>query len=276
MTDRRLTVLNFSAGSQSTAILWMVLRGELETPDNFVVLSADPGMEGRRTREHRAEMFARCAEAGITAAVAPGPNLKSDLLQIRTKKRIDNPPFWTLSPGGSVGRLQHKCTRHYKIAPMDRWIRAWLEREWDIPANRKTLPRGLVIKWIGFAADEGARVKPPRRKYIRFEYPLIRLGMTRADVSKYYADRDLVEPPRSVCNACFANDVAHYRTLEPEDLADAVAIDDVVRDMSSVGVDDEVFVCRSMMSVREMVERGFDLEDEVVEASRCDAGYCFV
>lgn len=141
-----LTVLNFSGGKQSSALLWMVLLGVLPKPANFVVLNADPGMEAQETYCYVAMMFETCRKAGIECRTVAGPNLYEDLLSLKrsNRTRFDNPPYWTKGTDGKRGRLMQCCTQHYKIRPMDREIRRILERRRDRPAQ----DFAAFLKWF--------------------------------------------------------------------------------------------------------------------------------
>lgn len=282
--DKKLTVLNFSGGKQSTALLWMLVRGEIERPDNLVVLNADPGMENKHTYEYIDMMFEECEKAGIEAYTVDGPDLYEDLVGLSDtdRERMDNPPYWTKDKEtGSVGRLRQKCTKHYKIAPMDRAVRRILEDRYGISRKSKRLGHGTVEKWIGFSFDEVDRVKPPSRKYIRFRYPLIEFGMNKSDVIDYYIDRGLPVPARSVCNACFANDLDTFEEMareRPDDFEQAVEVDEAVRDLTQIGIEDEVYVSHAAEPLADLAEKDFDTsdDDENLEQRSCDSGYCFI
>lgn len=276
-----LTVLNYSGGKQSSALLWMVLRGDLPRPESFLVLNANPGMENSGTYQYTDMMRVECARAGIEFITAPGPDLFYDLISVGTATRVDNPPYWTKSAKGKQGRLKQKCTAFYKVAPMDRVIRRVLEERFGISQKSKRLPEGCVEKWIGFTLDEVSRMKPSSQKYVQFTYPLIDLGMGNEATLRYLTDNDLPVPPRSVCNACFANGLQTFKEMHdnrPADWAQAVLVDEAVRDLSGVGVGDPVFVSKTMIPLRELAERGFDLSDETEDADgfSCDSGHCFV
>jgi hypothetical protein len=272
-----LTVLNFSGGRQSTAILHMVLRGEIEVDrDAFIVLTADPGMEAASTYNHVAIMHDRCRDAGIHAVTVPGPNLYEDLLS-PPPTRIDSPPYWTKNPDGSRGRLMQKCTRHYKVAPMDRYIRRLLEDRHGIPVVRRRLPAAIVEKWIGFSYDEVMRIKPPRRKYITFRYPLIDLKMGNAQVGQYYHDIGEPVPARSVCNACFANGRDAFVEMQnrPDDWRQALLVDDAIR-RGIPGVNHPCFVSKTLLPLVDLVAtpaQGRLFGDQ--DGWSCDSGYCF-
>ena len=279
----KLTVLNFSGGKQSSALLWMVLRGELPRPKHFIVLTANPGMENSLTYKYVDMMFVRCREAGIEAFRAPGPNLYEDMVALAQsdKTRLDNPPYWTKNPKtGKLGQLMQKCTRHYKIAPMDRLIRGYMEERFEISRKSSRLGENTVEKWIGLSASEEIRVKPSNRKYIYFRYPLIELDMRNSDVVNYYKTNGLPMPPRSVCNACFANGLDTLREMHanrPGDWAQAVKIDNAVRDLSQIGIEEPTFVSKILRPLQELAEDNFGKHKNDIDGSAwsCDSGYCF-
>jgi hypothetical protein len=280
--QRLLTVLNFSGGTGSACILHMLLLDQIERPKDLLVLTADPGMEDERTYRYIHEMFERCAKAGIEARVAQGPNLYHDLVTAaeRGATRLDNPPLWVKKPKGGVGQLVQKCTKEYKIRPMDQAIRAWLHEHKGIHPRAGHL-RGYVLKWIGMTYDELHRVSQPAQKYQVFGYPLIDRKMTKQDVQAWYVEHGLASPPRSVCVACFANSPAHYVSMakeRPTDFAKAVAVDKAIRGLGpQIGATQgELYVSRTMLSLEELVlkaELDEDTHDDMQDA--CSSGYCF-
>lgn len=295
--DLFVTCLSFSGGRQSTALLWMAILGHIHVdPDNFLVLNANPGMEDSRTMPHVEEMLRLARRVGFTAITVDGPNLYNDILALPESRRtrLDNPPYWTdlgiknkdqiVLPGfehpqeRAFGKLTQKCTRYYKIEPMDRALRVYLEDRHGIPRKSKRLSAGCVEKWIGFGVSEVARIKPSKQKYIRFRYPLIE---QRVDTVRFFDEIGKPMPPRSVCNACFANGLDHYRDMyesRPDDWAQAVAVDEAVRDWSQIGVKYPVYVSKTLTPLRELAANDFNLpgRENAENEFSCDSGYCFL
>lgn len=277
-----LTVLSFSAGKQSTCLLEMVLRKEIEKPLHFVVLNADPGMENSNSYKLVKEMKARCDDAKIHFETVKGPNLYKELIALNEGKvkRIDNPPYWTKDEKGKIGRLMQKCTYRFKIAPMDRAVRRILYERFRFGRKGAGIPPATVEKWIGFTVNETHRVKEPSSKYQVFRYPLIDKGMTNDDVHKYFIDRGILVPDRSVCNGCFANGLRMFKEMRdnrPEDFAQAVAVDEAVRHgMAKCGVRDTVYVSSTGISLKVLSDMDFNLGN-VIEQDKhsCQSGYCF-
>lgn len=276
-----ITVLNYSGGKQSSALLWMVLRGELGVnTDHFIVLNADPGMENSLTYEYNEMMRDECRDVGIHFETVEGPSLYHDILNLKNTNsiRLDCPPYWTKdSETGKRGRLLQRCTKHYKIAPMDRAVRRILEERFGIGQHNRRLGYALVEKWVGFSYDEVLRIKPPDQKYLYFRYPLVEMRMDRVAVEQYYLDRDLPMPPRSVCNACFANSADFYRSMKhtrPKDWQQAVAVDNAVRDWSQIMVKHPVFVSHTLIPLEDLLSQ--EPPDEGDQSGwGCDSGYCF-
>lgn len=276
-----LTALSYSGGSGSQIPLEMVLRGEIERPKNFIVLNADPGMENSRTYGIVADSARRCVEAGIPF-LRTARSLYQEILGLKASgaTRFDTPPFWTKNrETGKRGRLMQGCTQAYKIAPMYRALREWMAANIGVPENRTDLGTNSVKMWIGFSNDEWMRIKEDKREYVEMEYPLIERKMGQLEMDSYYRDRGIPRPPRSVCNACYANDVAYFHAMHderPSDWEQAVLIDEAIRDLTQIGILDECYVSWALIPLAELAARDFPDIDGEMEAMACHSGHCFV
>lgn len=276
-----LTTLSYSGGKQSHAILEMVLRGEIEKPESFLVLNADPGMENENSYPHIEKMRARCDAAGIAFKTAR-TTLCYDLTTFKERglTHLDQPPYWTRNRvTGKIGRLKQKCTGFYKVAPMRRMLRQHLYQEFGVSMVTKRLPK--VETWIGFAMDEKHRAdkQKPDVKYISLRYPLIELGLTKAQTVGWYMKAGVQQPPPSVCNACFANGLAFFEDMymnRPNDWDQAVMVDDYIRDMRQIGIEDECFVSASMVPLRDLPDRNFLRGTAEGKKYQCNSGVCFI
>jgi len=284
-----LTAVNFSGGRQSAFLVEAVLCGEIPKPPGMAVFFADPGMENWQTYATVRDVAARCAQEGIYFEAVQGPNLYEDLVSLGRghQDRADNPPYWTKDSAGKIGQLTQKCTREYKIRPLDRAVRRYLSRVHGIGMQTKRLPVGCVVKWIGFGADEKHRCTEAAQKYQRLEYPLISLGLTRADIDAWFDNKGIPLPPPSACVACFS---AGLRTLQemheerPGDWAKAVAVDEAIR-YGMPGAKNPCFVSRTCIPLRTLPTMGFDASPLVERGPgpagddddyACDSGVCFV
>ena len=263
-------------------LLEMILRGEIPKPHPFLVTNADPGMENEDSYPVVSEMQRRCTMAGINFTVSK-TTLLHDLLTFRNRglERIDNPPYWTRNRiTGKKGRLLQKCTAHYKVQAMRKEVRRFLNEKMGVSLVTKRLPK--VETWIGFASDELARAKKAKSdvKFITLRFPLIERGMTKADVESKYLDFGIASPPPSVCNACYANGLATMEAMyheRPSDWEQAVSVDESIRDMRQVGVEDECFVSETLIPLAELPKLKFMRDDpDYFKQHRCNSGVCFV
>ena len=271
-----ITAVSFSAGTGSAALVWMLLRGELPRPKRIVIQAADPGLENHLTIAYRDHLLELLRSAGFFAEVVPGPNLYRDILALKStgKTRFDTPPYFTKNADGTTGQLKQGCTKFYKIAPMRRHLRRHLWREWRI----KNMRPGLVERWIGFTYDERHRVKPSKIAYEVMRYPLIEAKITKKDLLEWYAAANIAVPPRSVCNACFANRPEFYRDMaanRPQDFEQACAVDESVRDWTCIHVREQVYVSPTLLPLRILGQESAENPYDGIEDG-CDSGYCFV
>ena len=280
-----LSVLSYSGGRQSKALLRMTIDGTIKRPKNFVVLNVDPGMENSGTYPHVAEDADLCEQHGIDFMTVRSGDLFRDLVwrKERGLTRIDNPPYWTKQPDGKRGKLKQSCTKFYKIAPIWRATRRILELKFGISANPNAtshLWKNMVDHWIGFAADEEHRSTESPAKYVRFRYPLIENNISTDDIMGYFRDNSISPPPRSMCNACFAHGLRSLKEMHdnrPDDWEQAVLVDESIRDMSDVKVKLPCYVSATLIPLTELAERDFDLGNlKDNEVHSCNTGMCFV
>lgn len=274
------TALSFSGGKGSTAVLRLILDGVFPRPENFIVCNADPGMENKQTYEFVNNYEVECKRAGIPF-LRVKRNLFEEILAIKRsgRTRFDLPPYWTKNrTTRKIGRLPQKCTREFKIAPMDRVIRGWLAENLGIPRYSKRIGEGTLVKYIGFSNDEWIRIKESKQKYIELRYPLIELKMSDADIFGYFLKNNWALPPRSVCNACYANDVQYFKEMfedRPDDWKQAVEIDEEIRDLRCLSIQDECYVSSTCLPLWLMAKMNFEnLKDQELVA--CHSGHCFV
>ncbi|MEM9354628.1 MAG: hypothetical protein AAGB04_00310 [Pseudomonadota bacterium] len=274
MTKTLLTTLSYSAGRQSHRLAMGILRGEISVPEHFLLLAADPGNEHKDTVRIRNQTIERFLAAGYWAMVAPGPQMLDDLRERRLEGRtsIDNAAYW--NEGG--GRQMQKCTRHYKIRPMRRVIRQFVQRVHGV----KVPPPGSVQTWIGFTFDERHRCKPSDVKYEQPHYPLIELGETKQDVLDWYEKTGVELPPPSVCNHCWANGTETFKRISETDQQGwerAKQFDRESRDMTQFGIKRPCYCSRTLASLDDLEKKGFAVGNAADAAElSCDSGMCFI
>lgn len=92
-------------------------------------------------------------------------------------------------PNGKPG--PRRCTEHFKIRVLDRWLRAHGASKKD-PCQVS----------IGISTDEFERAKTYDFGFKTNVYPLLDMGISRDDCKQIIADAGLPEPPPSSCYFC--------------------------------------------------------------------------
>lgn len=276
-------VLSLGMGVQSTAIYLMSALGELPRID-FAVF-ADTGREKAGTMRYL-DWLLKWADQnnGPEIIVKREMNLYRDLLGgvNSTDGRFASIPAFTLGDNGQQGILRRQCTNEYKIEVVDQAIR----EVYNLKRRARNLETNI---WKGISSDEATRISTPEVKWKNFIYPFVGYGipgqgkwfklppesyrvMDRNTIKAWYRSKDLPIPPKSSCVFCpYTSDSnwAEMKVNEPMDFADAVKVDYAIRDSSKRGVEQPIFLHRSLKPL-DQVE--FD-PDSKIEFGEC-SGIC--
>lgn len=230
-------VLNFGAGVQSTALLLLILDGDLPPVD--AVVMADTGWEPPEVYAHAARCRELAERAGVrfeivrygdiraahvrrASGVPTNGSTKVDLAlhSLRTM------PRFLLNPAtGKRGMFRRSCTERYKVRPVERFIRS-------VIGNKRKGARP-VEQWFGISTDEAERERISQRNGWTFRYPLlVDRPMSRRDCIAYLTAKG-VAAPKSACVGCPYRNREQWQTIRdnPALWADAVAFDAAVRTM---------------------------------------------
>ena len=227
---RKYKVLSLGAGTQSSVMALMAEEGwnGLEKPD--IAIFADTGWEPPHVYEHldwlkkQLSYEVLCVSAGnirenILTGVTPDGNHFLDI------------PVFLINPDGTKSIAARQCTTHYKINPIHKKLREILKLE---PGKRA--PKNIQVEmWMGISMDESHRMKPSRDEWITNRFPLIEMGLTRAQLydwfTQRYPSRDL---PRSACIGCPYHSNMEWKWLkenDPKSFRDAVFVDRAIREV---------------------------------------------
>lgn len=222
-----IRLLSLGAGVQSTTLALMAVDGDLPGLDGAVF--ADTGWEPRRVYDHLDRLEKLFVSAGIPLHRVSSGNLRADSLN--PEHRYASVPYFVRNPDGTLGMGRRQCTSEYKLSPIGREARRLLGAA---PPNFRRVPKGRVCEqWIGFSTDEIGRVSDKRSvSYIRKRYPLIDLGMSRADCERWLRRRGWSEVAKSACVGCPYHGNQQWREMRdhhPDEWADAVAFDAAIR-----------------------------------------------
>lgn len=209
----QITVLSLGAGVQSTTLLFMAERGEIERP--IEAIFADTQWEPKKVYEHVAWLQKNTT---IPIHIVTRGNLREDALSGNPEAWI---PLYTTSKSGKPTILRRQCTRNYKLRPIRRRIKE-LKNLYDVRT---------VKQFIGISTDERLRVKPSGVQYVINSYPLLDLGMSRADCIEWLTKNNYPIPPKSACIGCPFHSNDYWQTLKDrkEEWEDAVEFDEQIR-----------------------------------------------
>lgn len=241
-----LEVISLGAGVQSTTMALMAAHGEI-TPMPDAAIFADTGAEPPEVYEHL-EWLSSGNVLPFPVIVTQFSHMTRDLeATARGEGEVAGraggylaAPFFTVNADGSKGMLRRECTQNYKIRRIEHAIKDFMGRPRD-KAIRSKEP--LVRQWIGISSDEAHRVKWIGPKWQMKRYPLLGrmidedpqdLWMSRAECEAWLLRHEYPIPPKSACTFCPYRSDAEWRWLRdnsPEGWKEAVAIDQLIRDM---------------------------------------------
>lgn len=267
-----LRVISFGGGQQSTALLVLAARGEI---DFRTFLFANVGDDSERKATLRyVETYAKpyAAKHGLELVelrriMQRGPDkgqertLLQDLEQpgsksIRIPMRMDN---------GAPGN--RGCTEQWKIDVIARETR-----------RRGATPGQPAVVGMGISTDEMSRAKDSAIPHHRNVHPLLDLGLRRIDCQRIIRSASLPMPPKSACWFCpmkRPEDWQNLRREEPQEFEKACQLEDLLNERRDELGKDHVYLTRFAKPLRQAIPDGVDLLPMFDEADgACDSGWC--
>lgn len=170
---------------------------------------------------------------------------------------------------GKAGVIRRQCTGAWKIRPIRRYLQTHRNGQ-------------LVELWLGISTDEFQRAKDSEVGYITHKYPLLEMGMSRADCLKWLEAHSLPSPGKSSCVFCpFLNKRA-WQEMKREGGSDwqhAVEADNAIRNVRPPG---QLFVHPNRLPLERAVtipeDSGYSQLDMLASDdadAECDSGFCF-
>ena len=225
---RPYRVLSLGAGAQSTVLALMAEEGweGLEKPD--LAIFADTRWEPPSVYEHLEWLekqlsyeVVRVSAGDIRENILKGVNPDGS--------RFLDVPVFLRKKDGTHGVARRQCTTHYKITPIHQEIR----RRLDVPSGRRVPKDRQTEMWLGISVDESTRIKPSRDEWITNRYPLVDMGLSRADIYNWFSERYPGRRlPRSACVGCPYHDDMEWKWLkenEHSSFMQAVHVDWAIR-----------------------------------------------
>jgi 3'-phosphoadenosine 5'-phosphosulfate sulfotransferase (PAPS reductase)/FAD synthetase len=193
MSEYPKRVLSLGAGVQSTALLLMMIHGEIPKAD--AVIFADTGWEPKKVYTHLEWCKGLMKENNMPFHIVSAGNIREDFLA--EKKRFASMPLHLIGEDGKAGMIRRQCTAEYKLAPL-------MKKQREL-AGLKSGQRSKdhrITTVIGISYDELQRMRDPAFSWIKHDYPLVDRKITREDCLKWCSDHGYQRPPRSACIGC--------------------------------------------------------------------------
>lgn len=229
-----ITALSLGAGVQSSALLLMSAHGLLPKIDYAAF--ADTGWERPETYAALDRLENEVARpAGIEVVRLRAGDIRRDALD--PNSRFSTMPMFIRNPDGTKGMLRRQCTSTYKIKILLAEARRRLGAEvFDDGRVGRVKRHKSLSMWVGISADEFTRAKDSGVKYAVNRFPLLELGLTRADTQAYLDDHGFAAVSKSACVGCPYTSNAGWRNLRdnhPEQWNQAVEFDRAIREGSA-------------------------------------------
>lgn len=266
-----LRVFAFGGGWQSTAALVLAAQGKIDFPV-FVMANVGDDSEHPGTLAYVRDHAAPYAAAhGIELAVLD--RVKRDqsvetLYGRLTREGSRSLPIPVRMSNGAPGT--RNCTADFKIKVIGKELK-----------RRGANADDPATVGVGISVDEISRVNNRRSEpYEQLVYPLLDLGIRRADCPRIIRSAGLPVPPKSACWFCpfhRPSTWADMRRDEPELFEKAADLEDLLNERRDELGKDHVYLTRYGAPLRDVIPEGaallpFANSDDA--DSQCDNGWC--
>ena len=259
-------VFSCGGGVQSTACLVLAAQGRIPYK-TFVFANVGDKAESPLTiayinktlKPYAAQHGIKWVEVAWVDRKGKQRDLYDDLME---QQRSINIPAYM--PGGMPGN--RKCTESFKIRPIAKWIKQ--------NAPGCTLGKGI-------STDEPHRATPSRESDgYTSAYPLIELGISRADCLILAKEAGLPQPPKSSCWFCpfkTTNQWVTMRRERPELFAKSVELEQLLQERRKALGKDFIYLSgiggRKELNLNDVIPEQLGLFGWEEEEG-CESGYC--
>jgi hypothetical protein len=260
-----MIAISLGWGVQSFTLAAMAALGELPRVD--AAIHSDTQHERSATYAFAAQWTPWLAAHGVKVATVTNRLRGGTAVVIGGNKTPI--PARTINDG-SEGRMKRQCTGDWKIQPIRRYLQE----------HRNGRAAEL---WLGISTDEFQRAKDADVAYITHRFPLLDLGMSRADCLMWLEAHGLPSPGKSSCVFCpFLNKRAwqEMKRAGGADWQHAVEVDNAIRNVRLPG---QLFVHPRLLPLPQAVvipeDSGYSQLDMLSSDdgdAECDSGHCFL
>ena len=270
-----MKILSCGAGMQSSALHLMScenalakIRGEPpvwpQVPIYDISIFCDLGFEPPWVKK-QVEFLANAGHSCGVPLVSLDSPLYTDFMENFGERRTISIPWWTIKEDGHKSKMPRNCTIDYKVELISKYVR------WELLGYKKGQRLREEDKkahemHMGFSAEESRRCKESPNPMFVNKFPLVGMGLTRADNFAYIKDVWGLETKASACSFCPFHKNYFFKFLrenEPEQYSQVVGVDELLRDKNpKPPMDSDLFISRSR-------KRLMDLTDEDCNDAEC-------
>jgi len=171
-------------GIDSTAIAILIIQGKIPRPD-FAYMT-DCGYEPNYVMDYvKSVTQKKLRDVGINLNIINS----RDYTTVETiNKHGVTIPAYTKGNNGEIIKLSTRCSNGWKVRPAISWL--------------KTKGVKRMKNMVGIAVEERRRVKQSPVNWIQYDYPLVRMNLSRRDCKKIIKAAGWPMPERSSCVFC--------------------------------------------------------------------------
>lgn len=271
------TVISYGGGVQSTAMLVLAVEGRLGL-DIDAALFANVGddSEDPRSLDYIRDVATPwAADRGLPVHELHRTKKDGSTETILGRMTRDGSRSTVipirLSNGKPGGR---SCTADFKIGVTAKWLKAH--------GATKADPATVAL---GISTDEFHRANTNRGNgYERLVYPLLQLGLSRADCVNVIRAAGLPIPGKSACWFCPNRRLEQWYALraeDPDQFERVAEVEDLLTERSQRLGQGQVFMTNVSTPLRDVVPEGVQVlplwvaeHEDPAEAAGCDGGWC--
>ncbi len=257
-----MKILSFGAGMQSTALALMSCENAMaggDVPHPLVpiyddVVFCDLGFEPPWVMAQVEFVRKACESVGIRFDVLEAP-LHRDLMEDFGERRMVSIPWWTLKDDGHKSKMPRNCTIDYKVKVISKFVR------WELLGYRKGQrlrdeDKKAHEMHMGFSYEEQKRCKESPNPMFVNKFPLVDMGLVRADNYAYIRDVWGLETKASACTFCpFHTNYffGYLKDNEPATYSGLIEVDELLRDKNpKPPMDSDLFISRSRKRIADL------------------------
>ena len=236
-----MTIISLGLGVQSTAMYLMSSLGQIDRADYAIF--ADPGAELPDTYELWNYLNVWRERNNGIPLIKKKKSLYADII----KGENSTGHRWASIPafGESGGMIRRQCTKEYKIDVVVKAIR-------EIYGLKKYARMKPTDLWLGISLDEIQRMKESLLPKITYHYPLIDKRITRSACQSFLEEHGFNNVKKSSCVFCPYHNNSQWRYIKqnyPKEWKKVMKVDNAIRDSSKRGLNDKLYLHRTLKPI---------------------------